>query len=108
MKLRTASSRERPIPRSTLCSPFVTLLPVFPCPERCCLRVTVLCSTGLRAVVVSTLRLAPRDALRMTRGQSGLLFLHCWRLYRGRNAHCWAPPAQIPAGVFHAPGSHLG
>ena len=27
-----------------------------------------------------TLRLAPRDALRMTRGQSGLLFLHCWRL----------------------------
>src|SRR5260370_36072299 len=31
-------------------------------------------------VPLSTLRLAPRDALRMTRGQSGLLFLHCWRL----------------------------
>jgi hypothetical protein len=34
---------------------------------------------GLQAPL-STLRLAPRDALRMTRGQSGLLFLHCWRL----------------------------
>jgi DNA invertase Pin-like site-specific DNA recombinase len=28
--------------------------------------------------------------------------------YRGRDAHCCAPPAQIPAGVIHAPGSHLG
>ena len=28
--------------------------------------------------------------------------------YRGRDTHCWMPPAQIPAGVFHAPGSHLG
>jgi predicted N-formylglutamate amidohydrolase len=28
--------------------------------------------------------------------------------YRGRDAHYWAPPAQIPAGVIHAPGSHLG
>jgi len=31
-------------------------------------------------VPLSTLRLAPRDALRMTRGQSGLLFLSCQRL----------------------------
>src|SRR5258708_39248251 len=31
-------------------------------------------------VPLSTLRLAPRDALRMTRDQSGLLFLHFWRL----------------------------
>jgi G:T-mismatch repair DNA endonuclease (very short patch repair protein) len=30
------------------------------------------------------------------------------RSYRGRDAHYWAPPAQIPAGVIHAPGSHLG
>ena len=29
-------------------------------------------------------------------------------LHRGRDAHCWAPPAQIPAGVIHAPGSYLG
>ena len=28
--------------------------------------------------------------------------------YRGRDAHYWAPPAQIPAGVIHAPGSYLG
>jgi hypothetical protein len=28
--------------------------------------------------------------------------------YRGRDAHFCAPPAQIPAGVIHAPGSHLG
>src|SRR5260221_3045810 len=28
--------------------------------------------------------------------------------YRGRDIHCWMPPAQIPAGVIHAPGSHLG
>jgi hypothetical protein len=27
---------------------------------------------------------------------------------RGRNAHYWAPPAQIPACAIHAPGSHLG
>ena len=27
--------------------------------------------------ILSTLRPAPRDALRMTRGQSGLLFLFC-------------------------------
>ncbi len=27
---------------------------------------------------------------------------------RGRDAHCWAPPAQIPASAIHAPGSHLG
>ena len=31
---------------------------------------------GLQAPL-STLRLAPRDVLRMTRGQSGLLFLYC-------------------------------
>src|SRR5258708_37797102 len=31
---------------------------------------------GLQAPL-STLRLAPRDALRMTRGQRGLLFLYC-------------------------------
>jgi len=30
------------------------------------------------------------------------------RGYRGRDAHFCAPPAQIPAGVIHAPGSHLG
>jgi hypothetical protein len=34
---------------------------------------------GLQAPL-STLRRAPRDALRMTRGQSGLLFLFCQRL----------------------------
>ncbi len=28
--------------------------------------------------------------------------------YRGRDAHYWAPPAQIPAGAIRAPGSHLG
>jgi hypothetical protein len=28
--------------------------------------------------------------------------------YRGRDAHYWAPPAQIPAGVIHAPVSTLG
>jgi Protein of unknown function (Hypoth_ymh)/Resolvase, N terminal domain len=28
--------------------------------------------------------------------------------YRGRDIHCWMPPAQIPAGVIHAPGSRLG
>jgi hypothetical protein len=27
---------------------------------------------------------------------------------RGRDTHCWMPPAQIPAGAIHAPGSHLG
>src|ERR1700737_1650910 len=32
---------------------------------------------GLQAPL-STLRLAPRDALRMTRGQRGLLFLYFW------------------------------
>ena len=31
-----------------------------------------------------------------------------WNAYRGRDIHCWMPPAQIPAGVIHAPGSHLG
>jgi hypothetical protein len=41
------------------------------------------------------------------------LSAHWWRGvsklgYRGRDAHYWAPPAQIPAGVIHAPGSHLG
>ena len=30
------------------------------------------------------------------------------KVYRGRDIHCWMPPAQIPAGVIHAPGSHLG
>src|SRR5260370_11849673 len=30
------------------------------------------------------------------------------RSFRGRDRHCWVPPAQIPAGVIHAPGSHLG
>jgi hypothetical protein len=25
------------------------------------------------------------------------------RSYRGRDIHCWMPPAQIPAGVIHAP-----
>ena len=30
------------------------------------------------------------------------------RSYRGRDAHYWAPPAQIPACAIHAPGSHLG
>ena len=30
------------------------------------------------------------------------------RSYRGRDVHYWAPPAQIPAGVIHAPGSYLG
>ena len=24
------------------------------------------------------------------------------RSYRGRDSHCWMPPAQIPAGVIHA------
>jgi hypothetical protein len=28
--------------------------------------------------------------------------------HRGRDAHCWAPPAQIPAGAIRAPGSYLG
>jgi hypothetical protein len=27
---------------------------------------------------------------------------------RGRDGHCWPPPAQIPAGAANAPGSHLG
>ena len=27
---------------------------------------------------------------------------------RGRDAHCWAPPAQIRACAIHALGSHLG
>jgi len=27
---------------------------------------------------------------------------------RGRDAHCWAPPAQIPACPIRAPGSYLG
>jgi len=27
---------------------------------------------------------------------------------RGRDTHCWTPPAQIPAGVIHALGSYLG
>ena len=26
----------------------------------------------------------------------------------GRDAHYWAPPAQIPAGAIHAPGFHCG
>src|SRR5258708_17842629 len=30
------------------------------------------------------------------------------KAYRGKDIHCWMPPAQIPAGVIHAPGSHLG
>ena len=30
------------------------------------------------------------------------------RIFRGRDIHYWMPPAQIPAGVIHAPGSHLG
>jgi len=29
-------------------------------------------------------------------------------IYRGRDAHCWSAPAQIPAGAIRAPGSHLG
>src|SRR5260221_1034593 len=62
---------------------------------------------GLKAPL-STLRLAPRYALRMTRGQSGLLFLSYQILYPGRNAHCRPPPPQIPAAGFKAPGSHLG
>ncbi len=28
--------------------------------------------------------------------------------YRGRNTPYGVPPAQIPAGAIHAPGSHLG
>jgi len=27
---------------------------------------------------------------------------------RGRDTHCWAPPAQIRASAIHALGSHLG
>jgi hypothetical protein len=56
-------------------------------------------------VPLSTLRLAPRDALRMTRGQSGLLFLHCWRL--SLFTLCRSPGAQaydffrfVRSGVF--------
>ena len=68
---------------------------------------------------LSTLHVTPRDAPRMTRGQRGSLLLG-WRglspltlrrfrrRNRGRNAHCCAPPAQIPASAIHAPGSHLG
>src|SRR5260370_9044955 len=69
-------------------------------------------------VPLSTLRLAPRGALRMTRGQSGLLFLHCWRLslftlcrspgpHRGRVFHFWMPPAQIPTSELQSPFTHL-
>src|ERR1700751_86421 len=49
-------------------------------------------------VPLSTLRLAPRDALRMTRGQSGLLFLHCWRL--SLFTLCRSPAAQT-CFIFH-------
>jgi len=31
-----------------------------------------------------------------------------WLRYRGRDARRRTPPAQIPAGAIHAPGSHLG
>ena len=39
--------------------------------------------------------------------------LAAWKLMpvsvdRGRDAHCWAPPAQIRACAIHALGSHLG
>jgi hypothetical protein len=30
------------------------------------------------------------------------------RIDRGRNAHCWAPPAQIRTGPIRAYGSYLG
>src|SRR5258708_35926679 len=43
-------------------------------------------------VPLSTLCLAPRNVLRMTRGQSGLLFLHCWRL--ALFTRCRSPGAQ--------------
>ena len=39
-----------------------------------------------------------RDVLRALRGNPD----------RGRDARYRAPPAQIPAGAIHAPGSHLG
>ena len=37
-------------------------------------------------------------------------FILGWRppCDRGRDAHCWAPPAQIPACAIHALGSYLG
>jgi hypothetical protein len=43
-------------------------------------------------------------------GRVGLhivLFEAC-SAYRGRDAHCWAPPAQIRTGPIRASGSYLG
>jgi hypothetical protein len=44
------------------------------------IRVSQARKRSLACLHLSTLRLAPHDALRMTRGQSGLLFLSCRRL----------------------------
>jgi hypothetical protein len=30
-----------------------------------------------------------------------------WTVYRGRDDHCWPPPAQIRAGATNALGSYL-
>ena len=67
---------------------------------------------------LSTLRVTPRGATRMTRGRCGSLPLHRSGLspptscrspgaHRGRNADCSTPPAQIRAGPTKALGSYL-
>src|SRR6516165_4941689 len=66
-----------------------------------------------------TLRSNPRGALRTDRGRRGLLLLHRSGLsphtpcrspgaLRGRDGHCWPPPAQIRTCPIKASGSYLG
>src|SRR5208282_3116055 len=39
---------------------------------------------------------------------AGFVAVACLSIYRGRDAHCWAPPAQIRTGPIQASGSYLG
>ena len=66
-----------------------------------------------------TLRRRPRGRLRTARGRCGSLLLHRSGLsphtpcrspgaHRGRDAHCWAPPAQIRTAQFRHPAPTSG
>jgi len=68
--------------------------------------------SGIGALVLGTLmvslRVSPFGSFRALSAIYTEILRNTPLTHRGRDAHYWAPPAQIPAGVIHAPGSYLG
>lgn len=58
----------------------------------------------LVAIFAADVAAYPAERLARRRGHEGLQ----WIQVRGRDAHCWAPPAQIRTGPIRASGSYLG